>query len=238
MSVLVQNQGKPYGFSNGEKIVSIHQPNFLPWGGYFDKIANSDIHIIMDDVQFSKGGYTNRAKFFQGINGKEPFVQTVPVKQEMGQLIKDVRLHNFDHFRAKFIRTMKMHYPNAYEVIKDVVDRDYWYLYDFNVCITETILDALGCKTEIIRGTTLQAQGNKSEKVLNLVKKVGGTVYVTGTGGKKYLDIDSFEREGIKVEFVRYQDKWADVSFVDFMERYYDAHIKGFKDTRISTSHR
>src|SRR4051812_18140902 len=93
-------------------IVAIHQPNFLPWIGYFYKVLKCDRFVLLDDVQFTRGGYTNRVniKF-----GKGPDWLTVPIKKQgrFGELVREVELQPDQRWRGKLVQTLKASYGRA-----------------------------------------------------------------------------------------------------------------------------
>jgi len=133
---------------NWEKdmIVAIHQPNFLPWAGYFYKIAKSDIFVLLDNVQYSKNGFINRNKIKMP-SGSDSWL-TIPVKSSgLSELIKDVKIsHNID-WRRKHLQTLEMSYKRAeffnqlYEDIKNIYYETDWHnLCSLNISLLKHIL--------------------------------------------------------------------------------------------------
>jgi hypothetical protein len=93
-------------------IVSIHQPNFVPWLGYFYKIYKSDVFVILDNVQFTKNGFTNRNRI------KSPQGElwlTVPVIQsgKFGQTITECKIFNREQSLEKILKTIESNYKKA-----------------------------------------------------------------------------------------------------------------------------
>jgi hypothetical protein len=91
------------------KIVSIHQPNYIPWLGYFYKIAQADIFVFLDDVQFSNQGMQNYhyIKTPQG-----PFRRKIPVKKTFGENINQVLINNDLDWRKKHLKTIEVNYED------------------------------------------------------------------------------------------------------------------------------
>ena len=88
-------------------VVAVHQPNILPWVGYFQKLMNSDTFIFLDDVQFSKGSYTNRVQI--NINGEAKWL-TIPVSSSLGALINSIEINQNEHGIKKQLKTIQIHY--------------------------------------------------------------------------------------------------------------------------------
>jgi hypothetical protein len=90
---------------------SIHQPNYLPWIGYFRKIARSDIFIFYDDIQFEKGGYTNRVEFLISKN-KTWLTQPIIKTSILDIHIKDILFAN-DFWRLKHYKSISLNYSKS-----------------------------------------------------------------------------------------------------------------------------
>ena len=121
-----------------ERIVAIHQPNFLPWLGFFYKMLRSDVFVLLDNVQFPIGrSYVSRVKIklSQGA-----IWLTVPVSHNFGQLTKDVKINNKELWQEKHLKTLEMNYKRAayfkpiFELLQEVYFKEEWeLLVDFNI---------------------------------------------------------------------------------------------------------
>ena len=187
--------------------VSINQPAYLPWLGYFDRIASSDIAIVLDSVMIEKGSYTNRNKMRSG-NGWSWL--TVPIKTSGQPLISDVQIDNQRDWRKKHFQLISQAYAKAryhadhIEWVNNVYRREWIGLNELLTYTNRYFLSALSINTKIIHSSALNVAGAKSELVLNLCKEVGATEYISGPFGSNYLDLPSFERAGILVTFQNY----------------------------------
>lgn len=204
-------------------VVAIHQPNFLPWLGYFHKLLNCDVFIFLDDAQFPRGkSFTSRV-LIKSPGG--PVWLTVPVrgKGDMSP-IKDVLTADTINWQRKHLRTLEACYARTayfkefYQPIQQVYQMDCSKLADFNMNLIKTVAGIFSADIKLVRSSDLGVENNGSlEHLIKLVKSVGGTKYLTGTGkgSLRYLDEEAFEREGIEVlyqHFVHpvYPQQWGE----------------------------
>lgn len=190
-------------------IVSINQPAYLPWLGYFQRISISDVHVILDHVQFEKNSFTNRNK----IRSKSGFIMlTVPLKTKglFGNLaINTIEIAD-DSWRTKHWKTIQSTYSKAkyfkqYEsTLTELYAKSYTKLIDFIIPMNEWLMKELKIKTKIVRSSELKCEGTKSDLILNICKSLHATTYLSGPIGRDYLNIDSFNNSGIKVVFDDY----------------------------------
>ena len=192
-------------------IVSINQPAYLPWLGYFDRIARSDVHIVLDHVQFEKNSFTNRNK----IRTKTDWQWlTVPVKTKgkFGALaINELTINSDIRWAAKHWAALQNHYAKApyFSQYKDFFEATYaqpWHL--LNDLVRETtscLLSAFGIRTPVLFSSDLNVAGKKDELVLNVCKAVGATHYLSGPLGRDYLREEYFEQAGIAMCYHDYR---------------------------------
>ena len=194
-------------------ILSISQPAYLPWLGYFNRIAKSDVAIVLDNVMLersSKTRYTNRNKIR---SGKSWNWLTVPVKTAgQGQpLICNVELDCEQNWATKHFRSIVMSYSRAphFETHRDWLQNFYsqpWtHLAPMITTSSRYLMEALGIKTQMLLSSNLEVEGQKSALILNLCKHVGASTYLSGPFGRDYLDSKAFEEAGIKLEFDDYK---------------------------------
>jgi len=184
--------------------VSIHQPQYLPWSPYFKKIDEADIFIILDSVDFQKNGLQNRnqIKTSQGTHWL-----TVPVKQHLGQKICETRIQNSSNWRKKHWQTIQQNYSKApffsayVEELRGIYEHDWTMLGELNVSMLGMFLRWMNIHTQLVSSTKLAATGSASDLVLNLCIEVGSTHYLSGVGGKNYIDLEAFDKAGIEVVF-------------------------------------
>ena len=184
-------------------IVSIHQPQYLPWLPYFLKIEESDLFIFLDSVDFQKNGLQNRNQI-KSSRGTQWL--TVPVKQNFGQKIVNTKIVKSNPWRKKHWQTIQQNYFKAHafgqfkEELEHFYSRDWEQLSDLNIELTSLMLKWLGINVDTQKSSQMKATGTASDLVLNLCHEVGATHYLTGTGGLNYLKLGDFEKGGIIVD--------------------------------------
>ena len=184
--------------------VAIHQPQYLPWLPYLEKIEESDVFIFLDTVDFQKNGLQNRnqIKTAQGAQWL-----TVPVRQQLGQKIQDVKIDNSIDWRRKLWQTIRQCYAKAssfkaYEQdIEALYAREWSGLNELNIELTMLMLSWMNISTHIMRSSQMKATGVASDLVLSLCLEAGATSYLTGIGGKNYLDSESFDKAGVEIVY-------------------------------------
>jgi hypothetical protein len=191
--------------------VSIHQPNFLPWVGFFSKIVKSDIFVILDDVKCSKGSYFNRNRFSTS-KEQDWFWLTVPVEKNnfhlnLNEVIVDSRFikshkkyFEIDHLKKSkepdLIRQLLMTYEK-YD------NNENFKLIDFNIDVIELILRSIDCKTKVIKSSDIKKDNSlkKQDLVIEIVKKLQGSCYLSGGGAAAYQDQKSFLENDILLRY-------------------------------------
>jgi hypothetical protein len=210
-------------------IVAAHQPNFIPWLGYFDKMQKADLFVSVDHVQMERQSYQNRTSIMTGEGARWI---TVPVVQDSrGERIVDKRIDNSRDGRHRWSRKMLLTLKYAYQAapafrqreaaLTALLDQRWDRLEELNHSLIGFCREVMDIRTPIIRSSQMRLTGSKSEMVLNLCREVGADVYLSGAGASKgYLDLAAFERAGIKVvwqefEHPRYPQKTARDGFVE-----------------------
>ena len=182
-------------------LVAIHQPEHLPWLGFFEKMLRADAFVLLDDVQFSKGDFQNRNRV-KGRGGAQWL--TVPVAHRFGQRIDEVETAG-DGWREKHWKTLVSCYARARHFdafaggFEDLYARPWAKLSELNVAAIQMLARAFGLEQKFVLSSSLGAGGQKSELVLNICKSVGASGYYSGRAGGTYLDADAFRRAGVEI---------------------------------------
>ncbi|MCX7940605.1 MAG: WbqC family protein [Elusimicrobiota bacterium] len=187
--------------------VAIHQPQYLPWSGYFNKILQCDIFVFLDDVQYKKNEWQNRNKI-KTATGTQWL--TVPVHYKFGQKINEVIIDNKILWKKDHIKSIEVNYRKAkyffdfFPVVENLLSREYTKLVDINIESIKCVLSYLGINKQFVLSSTLNIEDEKTERLVEICKKLSADVYISGSGARDYLDIELFEKNNIKVVFQNY----------------------------------
>lgn len=193
-------------------LVAIHQPNFLPWLGFFDKLARADRFIILDSVplQLTGGNYTNRVRMV--VNAAPAWI-TMPLRRghEARNRIDQAEVVDESKWRTKAKRTIEQSYAKApfFGPAMAIVDKLFGLqtssLTEINMTGIVAVAEALGLSTKkIVRSSELNVPGQSNELLANLVTAVGGTAYLAGHGAGGYQDDEIFASKNISVQYQSY----------------------------------
>lgn len=185
-------------------LVAIHQPHYLPWLRYFEKIARSDAFVVLDTVQFTKNGWQNRNRV-KTPNGVA--LLTAPVHAECGAPVGAVRIRDDSGWRRKHLRTIEQSYARApyfaehAPFLRDTYGRPWERLGELTRYMLSYFVEALGLATRVLYASELGVEGTATRRLANLVKAAGGDRYYSGAFAlDEYLDQALLEREGIGLE--------------------------------------
>jgi hypothetical protein len=189
-------------------ILAIHQPNFMPWLGFFDKMRSADRFVILDDVQFIKNEFHNRNRIH---TPQGALWLTVPVHFSFGDAVTRVRLAERPNWREKHVKTLHQmycrakHFRRLMPELEKLYARPWTTLVDLNLACIELGRELLRVRTPVCRHSESPAAGTATERLVNLCKMHGADTYLAGAGGKSYMDLSLFERAGISVRFQDYR---------------------------------
>lgn len=190
------------------KIVSAHQPAYIPWLGYFHKVVLCDEFAVMDDVQFEKNSFTNRNTVLANGN---PVMLTIPIatKDAAQQKIRDMRIAD-QRWKVKHLRTIEQSYRkqpyfhDVFPLIEKPLASDSNRFIDYSNPIFFGVLDYLGIKTKIRFASELQIASKKLDYVIELTKKLQGDMFVFGALGREYADVEVLKAGGVAAYFQDY----------------------------------
>jgi len=196
-------------------VVVVSQPMFLPWLGLFEQLRLADHVVHYDDVQLPLGrSFITRVqiKTAQGARWL-----TAPVERRAGQRI-DEACFTGDDWRRRHLRTLRHAYARAphAEAMLALAEAIYREpaegLADFNIAATERLAAELGLSCRFHRSSSFGPERDErgeplrsTERLLTIVRRLGGTTYVTGHGAKNYLDHERFADRGIEVRYMAYR---------------------------------
>lgn len=182
--------------------VAIHQPQFLPWLGYLDKVDQADLFVVLNTVQFKKQEWQNRnrirtAQGWQWI--------TVPVLHRFGQTLEEVSINAQVDWKGKHLRALEMQYARAAYCdrflpgLRELYGRPWDRLASLNLAVIRWLLDAFGIKTPLRLASEMRLREDPTDRLIDICRTVGATEYLAGAGASHYMDVPRFEESGIRV---------------------------------------
>jgi len=205
-------------------IVSIHQPNYLPHLGFFDKMRKSDIFVIYDDAQFNKEDFQhrNRIRIFHGwkwltipVDKKPLPINSIRIKNEI--TIKYLKW-NDAHLKDIQDNYKKSTNFSAYEnELVKIYKVEYDMLIDLNMALIHFLKRAFKVNTKLIFSSEFCFTSKSTERLVEIVEAVGGDVYLSGNSGRDYLNFSLFNKKGIKLEFQDYEHPVYDQMYNEFI---------------------
>ena len=196
---------------NINKVVAIHQPNFFPWLGYFDKIIRSDAFVFLDHVQFPKTGgtWTNRVKL--AVNGKSQWITAPIIRNYHGFLsINQMQFEIAAPWREKMLKTIILNYSKApyykesFEFFESLILNPENYISSYNTKAVIAICQQLDIsKNKFYWSSQMSHIDSSNELLISLTKEIGGTTYMCGGGADGYQNEQIFKDKGV---ILRQQD--------------------------------
>ncbi len=192
--------------------VVILQPSYIPWRGYFDQIRRADLFIFYDDIQYDKHGWRNRNQI-KTHQGKQWL--TIPVHSKgvtQGVLIKDVRIDWSKPWTKSHLKSLTISYSKAphfkgyLPLLDEIYQRRDEFLADFTIETSIRLACELGfTSARFMRSSELSnIEGQKTDRVINVLKRVGATHYLCGPSASSYMEPEKFDTAGITFEYMQY----------------------------------
>lgn len=189
--------------------ISIIQPGYLPWLGFFELMYNCDLFVIFDDVQYTKKDWRSRNR----IRSKNGWLWlTVPVltKGKRFQLISEARINYSTNWQLKHLRTLEINYHKAkyfkeyFCSFKEILSRKHDYLINLDLEIIYWFSQGLGIDRPVLKSSTLKTSGKREERIIEICKKLGARELYDSKAASFFLNAEDFKNEGINVIFQDY----------------------------------
>jgi hypothetical protein len=202
-------------------IVAVHQPQYLPWLGYFDKIHRADVFVLLDNVQFKKNEWQNRNKI-KTAQGWQWL--TVPVRYKYPQLINEVTINSTVRWQEKHRKAVLTNYARAphrdclEEFFKGIFSRSWQLISELNTHAVRRLVEVLGIDTPLFVASELGAfPQDPDERLIAITKHFGADTYLAGGGGRQYMDLEKYKKNGIEVIFQDYKHPIYEQLFGEFV---------------------
>jgi hypothetical protein len=190
--------------------LTAHQPQYLAYTGYFDKMDRADIFVLLDTVQFKKNEWINRNRL-KGPAG--PQFITVPVSFNFGDRIMQVKIAHDPTWRKKHLQTLRTLYAKTayfqefYKLLEGILAVDTDSLSELNIALIEKIAERLGINTRLeITSQLPEMPEDPDRRLIALCRHFNCETYLAGSGGRDYMDLSVWEKSGVKVVFHQFQE--------------------------------
>lgn len=201
-------------------IVAIHQPQFMPWLGYFDKMDQVDCFVLLDQVQYKKNEWQNRnrIKTAQG-----PMWLTVPVTYRFPARILEVQIDRKVPWRHKHLQALRTNYARASHwqeariALEELYGQDWRDLVSINCASIAWLRQELGIDTPLQFASAMVLSEEPTQRLIDICRWVGADTYLAGADGRKYMDLEAFAKAGIRVVFQQYEHPTYPQLFGEFI---------------------
>jgi len=186
-------------------VVAIHQPQYLPWLGYFDKLDRCDVFCLLDTVQYKKNEFQNRNRI-KTTDGWQWL--TVPVTYRFPQRIEEVGVNQTVDWQRKHLQALKTNYGKApyfgtyFASFEDFYQKPYELLVDVNVACIRLLMELLGLERKLILSSSLTVDTeDPTLRLVEICRALEGNAYLSGRDGAKYMDVHMFASNQINILF-------------------------------------
>lgn len=189
-------------------ICAIHQPQYLPWLGYFSKLDAADVFVIYDNTQYKHDEWQNRNRIKTSTG---PQWLTVPVHHRQGLLINEVEIETANPWARKHSSAIAQSYGRApffnhysHSVLR-LYHHHWTHLAALSLETVRLICEQLGIKKQVLLASQLKFSGRATDALVSICKAVGARSYLSGSGGRDYLQTDKFAASGLELLFHDYE---------------------------------
>lgn len=192
----------------GRRVLTAHQPNYLPWLGLFHRVAQADVWVLADDIPFSKHGYTNRVRV-RTADAWQWLTVPVRTRGRGGQQIREVETCS-GNWQSKHWRTLEWNYRSSphFDDFASFLSSFYWegprnHLVDVNIPLCDFLRVQLGIEVEMRLSSGMELRPERSQRLVDMALACGCDVYLAGGGGsRQYLDESCFSEAGVELRHV------------------------------------
>ena len=206
-----------------DKIVVIHQPDFMPYLGFFDRLLKAELYVVFDNVQYVRGSraWTSRDKI-KTPKG-EKWISVGIKKAVYGAAINEVmlrqdsegRTHHLNLIQENYRKTE--YYQEILPYIMDLYSIPCEKMVDFNMSSIRMLMKLFDIQIEMVMASSLKAEGKSNELIVSIMKELGCSHYLSGTGAKDYFISDPYERAGIEVIWQEFKHPVYPQQFGEFI---------------------
>ena len=184
------------------KHVCIHQPDFMPWLGFFHRLVHTDHFVVLDDVQFLRRGWHHRDKI-KTREGAAQWIGASVSRNAYHAKICDMRLDDSENWRERILQLLQASYRNApcydqyIDSLAGLIRSEESNLVKYNWAIIKYFLELFEIEVDVSFSSQLNVTSNRTQRLIDILKAVNAATYISGTGAKAYLDVDLFDANHI-----------------------------------------
>lgn len=210
-------------------VIAIHQPDYIPYLGYFYKMSKADYFVFLDDVQFSN----NNMHHWNKIGSPQGELRLkIPVDYHFKDLINQVRTKDELGWKKKHLELIMNQYEDTpyygmlFPILTEFLNVTYANLAHMNIRINQRIGKEFGFTCEFVKSSDFDIQTKREERVIDLCHKLNGTVYFSGNGARAYQQESNFVKAQLKLQYTdyipkEYTQKWStfqsNLSVIDYI---------------------
>lgn len=191
-------------------IVAVHQPNYLPYLGYFHKMAQCDVFVLLDNVQFGTRPYTQRVKI-KTPQGESWLTVPVLTKNKHNQRIHEVEIDHNQTWRKTHWKSLQQNYAKTpyFSHYRDFFEAlyasEHCWLGQLNERLIRYLADKLEISVPLVLESSLRVTGEETERIINICQALGADTYLSGKSGRAYLNEARFEQAGLQLQYQDFQ---------------------------------
>jgi len=197
--------------------IAIHQPQYMPWLGYFHKMSGVDLFVLLDDVQFKKNEWQHRNRIR---NSRGWQWLSVPTTYKYPQKINEVGIDNSQEWRKNHLASIatcygKSRFGKEYmPLFEDFFKNEFLTIDRLNLASVNILAGIMGISTTVECSSGHPVDGASTERLVAICRHFKADTYLAGAGGHDYMDLSLFEAANIRVEFQdfkvpRYPQHWS-----------------------------
>ncbi len=203
-------------------LIAIHQPDYIPYLGYFYKISKVDKFVFLDNCQYSNDNMHNwnRIKTPQG-----ELKLKIPVDYVFKDPINSVRTRDELSWKEKHLKTIQMNYSRSeyylqvFPKLEELLFGSYRNLADLNIEINSWIIRSFGFQVRLLKSSDMDINSFSEKRVIDICNLLGGDTYISGNGARAYQEEENFKNRGIKLVYtdyrpIEYKQLWDKVGFL------------------------
>lgn len=190
-------------------IVTVHQPEHLPWLGLFHKVRQADLFVVLDSVPFRKNYFQNRNRL---LGARGAYWATVPVFHHgVDKRLDRIRTNETTRWREKYLRGVEQNYgkhrgfAKHFGWLEAILGSNQDRLVEINLAMFDAMAAALAVGTPRVRASAIGSTATKSDLILDLCRRSGATAYLSGPYGRTYLDQAAFASAGVQIQFHHFE---------------------------------